>query len=702
MDALHFASPWFLAGLATLAAPFLLLLTRPKTFNVIPFSSIRFLRAVTKKASKVIEWRRLLLLAVRLLTLFALATAFSLPFIQERANFFHRAQSHLIFLLDNSYSMDYREEGPSLFEKSKQIVEHLAKDSGKGKPLFSLYTFNARVEPLAVKVKKDPFLSELNKAKVSERGTSYAELLDELERKISQKNPQNSTEVFILSDFSIREPGLQKEFVSFVRSACKGCRVQLIPVQPREYRNFSLEDVGLPPPFLLAGAPEEIQVSYRAWGMKGKVVQVSGWVDGTEIDSQTVTLSEAGKGVLTFRHTFPAPGSYTLRFKSSDDALSIDNTLYRFVVVREPLRVLFMEDRDYKYPFESPSFYLAQVFESAGSGATGQAWIESVRTQLSDFSRLNPDRYDLIILSDISRLDSASSSKLRDYLAAGGSLLFAAGKKLEEEGHFKSPPLNQLLGGTLGEIKKTESSSRPLRLEHIHYSHPLFRVFEEGKKGDLNTVRFSKFFTFLSQEKADCEILLEFDSGSPALLEIKKGKGRLLVWTSSLNLDWTDFPRSPLYVPFVLELLKYTTLKGALQTTGLRVGEKLMLDPSSTASRSLTLRTPTGESLALYGGPKSSPQSVEVEKAGIYEWTEFFQGVPEKRGVAVNVDMAESKPAYLPFQNPQASREGASSQVFRNRLHTERFFYRSLVTTVLFLLLIEVLLANRFYKPRWV
>ena len=47
------------------------------------------------------------------------------------------------------------------------------------------------------------------------------------------------------------------------------------------------------------------------------------------------------------------------------------------------------------------------------------------------------------------------------------------------------------------------------------------------------------------------QVLARFDDGAPALLERRVGSGRVLLWTSSLDLAWNDLPLKPVFLPFV-------------------------------------------------------------------------------------------------------------------------------------------------------
>ena len=101
-------APWFLGGLALLAAPILVHLTRRDRKPPVPFPSLMFLGAVPHESERRRRIRNWPLLLMRCLALALLALAFARPFVD-------RAEARLappgtggrevVILLDRSYSM---------------------------------------------------------------------------------------------------------------------------------------------------------------------------------------------------------------------------------------------------------------------------------------------------------------------------------------------------------------------------------------------------------------------------------------------------------------------------------------------------------------------------------------------------------------------------------------------------------------------
>ncbi len=76
----------------------------------------------------------------------------------------------------------------------------------------------------------------------------------------------------------------------------------------------------------------------------------------------------------------------------------------------------------------------------------------------------------------------------------------------------------------------------------------------------------------------DAQILARFDDGAPALVERRVGNGRVLVWTSSLDLQGNDLPLKSVFLPFVHRMV--TTLASYTERPSwLTVGDVLEAGP---------------------------------------------------------------------------------------------------------------------------
>ena len=134
-------------------------------------------------------------------------------------------------------------------------------------------------------------------------------------------------------------------------------------------------------------------------------------------------------------------------------------------------------------------------------------------------------------------------------------------------------------------------------------------------------------------------MLPRFDAGAPALLERRVGAGRVLLWSSTLDLAWSDFPLKPVYLPFVHQAVRHLAAY-AEPAPWLTVGQ--VLDPSvggaASPQASGVVLTPSGRRVGI---DEEGAEGLELTEQGFYE-LRSRTGDTVTAVVASNVDTAES------------------------------------------------------------
>ena len=198
----------------------------------------------------------------------------------------------------------------------------------------------------------------------------------------------------------------------------------------------------------------------------------------------------------------------------------------------------------------------------------------------------------------------------------------------------------------------------PARLSGMDYGHAVFEPFRAPRSGDFSTTRFYSY-RGLGAAK-DATVLARFDTGEPALVERNAGRGRVVVFASTLDLTWNDLALKPMFLPFVHQLGRH--LSGFKeQPAWLTIGQVLDVDAAEVAAGATSgarrarrrgarcSRRP--DSAAIWPAPRPPAHRVQrAPAASALELTE--QGFYEIRGAgrdagpvivaASNVSLAES------------------------------------------------------------
>jgi hypothetical protein len=244
------------------------------------------------------------------------------------------------------------------------------------------------------------------------------------------------------------------------------------------------------------------------------------------------------------------------------------------------------------------------------------------------------DEADVIAILATRGLERRGRDLLAEYVTRGGGLLLTAGPDVDLA----------ILQGALKDVVRTTWRPRdPATLAFAlrDERHPIFRPL--GGVGTLGHVTFTRTATVAAPDGA--LTLARYSDGTPALVEERVGRGRVLAFASDLNRRWNDLPLQPAFVPFVHEMVRYLAAARPARDEYL-VGE-------------------------LPGEPGMTPGVITLPRPA---------GAP--RRAAINVDPRESNPARMTVEefhaslsrpNPAASRDGAADTREEDRTRLWQF-----------------------------
>jgi hypothetical protein len=202
-------------------------------------------------------------------------------------------------------------------------------------------------------------------------------------------------------------------------------------------------------------------------------------------------------------------------------------------------------------------------------------------------------------------------------------------------------------------------------------------------------------------------VVARFEDGAPALVERTVGKGRVLLWASTLDAWWTDLPLDPSYVPLVRQLVTHAA-RFVPAPPAYTVGQTV--EPSAIAGADAPewiVETPSGRRVRL--GGDGLPGVAQLTEPGFYAVRPTSAPVESATPIAANVDPAEADTARIaPAEIARAvvdtvsapNATTAAPSETRAERESRQSLWRYLLATLLALLVAETLVANR--RPRLV
>jgi hypothetical protein len=403
-----------------------------------------------------------------------------------------------------------------------------------------------------------------------------------------------------------------------------------------DFQRSALGRAGEAPENLLADAPEDVRVYLVPVdeGVLPNTALAEAHLEGTALDErvhveavryaegaedETAVTVEAGSDVLgEARLTVPGGGRETAEIplirrpgegepviaRLARDQLDVDDVRYLATAGSGAIPTWIVQD-----PVR-PSPYVALALNP--EGGSGAFAVQKMAPD--DLIAADPSDTRLVILDNVSALSEEAISRLRSWHEAGGALLIALGDRVDLR-HYNESLLPALFPGvSLGNVLGSdEPGSAAYTLTARNPGHRAFSGFEAGVGQPLTGALFWRIVG--TKSGSGLRTLAEFGPGLPALLA---GDG-VLLFASSLDGRWNNFPTHAAFVPLLHQSLEAALAEGS--ETRLLVGERL----AGTVDRFLV---PTGVELTAVG-PEGLQLAVET--------------LPEERGFRIR-----SEPVPVP------------------------------------------------------
>jgi hypothetical protein len=623
-------APTALGLLMAALLPIVAHLIRRRPENRRPFGAMLLLQRLRRRVERRRQLHDLLLLALRVLALAVLLLAFARPELRlpERESELG-GSGRVVVILDNSLSMDRRESGRSAFEQAQQEAAALVRELGEG---VGVAVFAAGV-PEAPGV--GSFSDDHGLVAGAIEALPQAEGATDLDGALTRARA-------LLGG----EPG---EVVVFTDGAGPG------NVGRAENSVSRLLDTGsaLLPRTVGSGAPANLVVSAAAYGdgLEGGTVSFTVLNYGpAPVETPATVRLPDGAEMTVFvsvpASTDEAPGSAdaavtvprqaeggVAQVRLSDPDLPLDDARYFHLPRVGQTRVMLVDGDPGSSPTRSELYFLERaVAPFAGSGAA----LDLVAPVGA--LRLSSGTWRVAVLANVGDPDPLAPT-LVDFVRGGGALVLTVGDNVSPS--VWNGALGPLLPAPLGRARDLVSSDAEtgMTLQPPDAEEDLFLPFARAGRLGFERVRTRRVFSLEPYEEGgEVHTLLRYQSGVPALVERRVGAGRVLLWTSTADLGWTNFALQSVYAPFWARAL--TWLGGEVGGAAARfdgvVGEPVVV-PVSVAEEWL-VTGPGGQRV----GTSRAPGALNFvpDRAGAYAIGRPDE--PPAAWVAVNVPAAES------------------------------------------------------------
>lgn len=625
-------------------------------------------------------------------------------------------RTHKIIVIDGSFSMGARppQSDKTIFDRAKQkALELVSGSGGDGYSVVLMASPPKRIVPRpsddAKKVAGEIRAMKMTHGNADLAGTfnTIASLLRESPGKF------NSREVYFVTD--MQKAGWQSPRPGDLTSALTafretGTKVIFVDVGEENLSNLAITSLELGEPFATTGAETRIIGNLYNHGETRDGVKVRLFIAraAAEANDKPAALAEISEAAVdarrgqhtavSFVYRFPEPGDYLVQLQVSaqGDNLTLDDTRSAVVRVRNTVPVLIVNGKQAPEAFDRASEYVRVALDPTREGERGLPARPRVMTQSQFAEATELNDFDGIFLCDLDNIGANETKRLEAHVRRGGALIVCTGGKTDVNNINDALYRNGeglLPAKLLGLQRTTDKWYYQLQMaEGADREEPLLLFQNDGARQLLGMPHFSAFW---KSEPAKAikgtapRKVLSFGvpavirgaqpigpapPGGPAIWEWRppmpsarhgddkdgppvslSTRGRVILITTTVNAEWTNWPASPIFLPMMHELLYYGAA-ARLRERALLVGEPINLYLSAAGEMNGSVEVPHDPNEPPAPEPDKRHVTTQIladgtvlrfgetDLSGVYRIT--FGASPREYFFAVNVPSSSDDQVY--------------------------------------------------------
>jgi len=573
------ALPLALLGLLGVGIPLWLHRVRRRLLREQPLPTIALLSRAAMRKKRTLTFRDKPVLYARLALIALAALALARPFLSQVASYASERPIALAIVIDDSMSMSRKSKGlGTLFEaavsRARSVLGELAPDSevcivlaGTTPRLVTSRT------PDVTYVRS--YLASLTRR--GARGTSLSDAVALATRELTGTKLA-ARELLVLSDCGGHADA------AALQSPSLSMRVECIPTRNSEQNAF-FRDVTLG----RSGDPTEMAELHALLSATENLseVDVSVRVDGKALSETRVTFTKGeAELVLPISERDLAEGhNLSVRIENKDAILE-DNVRELSLSRGTGLSVLLV-DGDPALNQRDDELRFAALALSLGDARNPAPRV--TRIDVDGLGSEDLELYDVIVLANVAAPNEAQATRLLDRVAGGAGLLLSAGDQVDPFAYRGA------LAKLLPALIRSRAYADPARAVDLSASIRSDLVPDQGL--GLETGRTTERL-LVEAPAAPSVTALSFDDGSPLLIAGRYERGRIALFTTTLDDDWSDLPLTPGFVPLLHGIVRGLATVDALPT-GPQAAGTVLRARVPLGARRLYVVTPDGRSIDL-------------------------------------------------------------------------------------------------------
>lgn len=650
---LSFLNPILLLGILGASIPIIIHLINKKKAVSHKFAAIDFIFETNKRIYVKFKLRQLILLILRTSLLVFLAIALARPLIKNLGS--GTAEKNIptsnVIIIDDSYSMQYADRRESFFQSAKtaakKIVNTLTKNDDAA--IIGCSGITSQVLP-ELDYDKKHLLHSIDQLQPGFTTTLIATALDTaVEVLTTAKAPVKR--IFLLTDLTRNgwDPGWFK--IGHEKLRRHVSKVHIIDIsEGKTLNNIAITRIEPRLDILERNAEGQIKVTISNFSpVRVKDVLVQVLINGKRVTQGFFNIDAHTSESKEFFFTVEKGKDSIGWVEIAGDNLNADNKRYFTMNTSHKLDTLLIDGDPKTNIYESETFYLEKALNPGREHASP---IKPVICSIREVNNIAFADFNIVFLCNVETLPSEKIQELEKFVKEGESVIFSLGNKVDAV--YYNNALSALLPHRLHTTRTFSGDSplseeQPLHLKTSEPIHPAIRILSETQMNTMNTLSLVKFYRIFYIDPTplgNCKTILSFSDDTPALIERQIERGKTVLFTSSIDRDWTDLPVKPFFLPLMQQLCRYVS--GSMTD---EVQKEILVNlgwqfPCPYDINAIEITNPEGTQTIVQPRFIDNERSFEYNETtipGIYAVTVDGKSHPQlPQNFPVNVDTAES------------------------------------------------------------
>jgi uncharacterized repeat protein (TIGR01451 family) len=559
-----FLNPAVLFGLAAASIPVLIHILNLRRLKRIEFSTLKFLKELQKNKIRKIKLKQWLLLALRVMIILFLVTAFARPTLEGLSigGTTSAAKTTAIFILDDTYSMSVVDQNGSYFNQAKQKIKQLLNQLEEGDEAGIILVSNGE-EEVKLTTNIASVSEEVNKLLISDASRNLHNAFVKVAEVMAESKNFNK-EIYLLTDFQKNRIAEEKQLSDLSELLNEQVRLYSFNFSGSDVYNIAIDDITVNTQIFEQGKPVKYEVVVSNYSdLQAENLVVSLFVDGERSVQKSINLDAGESKKVEMEAPVNTSGIIEVFAEIEEDDILLDNRRYTSINIPETIPVLILTEK------LSDAKFVELALSSSRTKKSFEITAKEIKqlpaTSLNDFEVL------VIISSNL----SAGKEKLKEFLTKGnGAIIFPSAK--EDLSGFNSLLKSIELPKSTGYIS-VENKNQAVEFDQVEFIHPLFeQIFLDEEKKEIESPLINKYYK-LNMDGKGKRIITLID-GSSFLSEYKIN-GTVLLFNSSPVLFWSDFPIKSIFAPLLNKMIFYLAAKDRNEVEVI-AGEKLSVNIS--------------------------------------------------------------------------------------------------------------------------